>query len=58
MADSVLFALYVITAVLLLLNACHYMKVRSLERQISSLRRESEQLKQQLLKLRRMLSAS
>ncbi|NOZ59847.1 MAG: hypothetical protein GXO66_09795 [Euryarchaeota archaeon] len=58
MAGSVLFALYAITAALLLLNAYHYLKVRSLEREIFSLRRESEQLKKQVLRLRQKLSAS
>jgi phage shock protein A len=58
MAGSILWVLYAVVAGLLLLNAYHYSKVRSLEREISNLRRESEQLKKQVLRLRQKVSAS
>ena len=58
MASSILWVLYAVVAALLLLNAYHYSKVKSLEREIFSLRRESEQLKKQVLKLRQKISAS
>ncbi len=52
MAGSISWIIYIITAALLLLNVYHYLKVKSLEKEIFTLRRESEYIKKQVLKLK------
>ena len=47
-----MWVIYTITAALLLLNVYHYLKVKSLEREIFSLREESEYIKRQVLELK------
>jgi uncharacterized protein YoxC len=58
MAGSISWAIYIITAALLMLNVYHYMKVKSLEKEIFTLRRESENIKKQVFKLKGDVNSS
>lgn len=58
MAGSIPWIIYIIVAALLLLNVYHYMKVRSLEKEISALKREGEKIRRQVHKLKSDITSS
>jgi|Deesub1362A_J573_1020465.scaffolds.fasta_scaffold00365_4 uncharacterized protein YoxC len=58
MTDSITTVIYIIAAALLLLNVYHYIKIKSLEKEIFTIRRESEKIKKQVLKLKSDITSS
>ncbi|WP_456474010.1 hypothetical protein [Candidatus Pyrohabitans sp.] len=58
MAGSIPWIIYIIVLALLLLNVYHYMKVKSLEKEISTLKREGEKIRRQVHKLKSDITSS